>query len=189
MMCCSRPLGVLRSLVCLTLIGVAVTVLIGPVLTIGGVLLPFVVIGALAWGGYRLSRAVVLRLSGRRERLVVIEERLIPREQRPVPPPVQAPVVRPVMVMDALPVSGSRPASRLRSLARTAMHVVIEVACGAALGAALAVVVDWQTVTRVEHAALGAAIGAVVGFVVGGSRVDSARDQADERGKTASRAA
>jgi hypothetical protein len=177
MICCSRPFGVVRSLVCLALLGVAVIVLTGPVLAVAGVLLPFAVIGALSWGGYRFGRSLLNRVRGRHEQLVIVDT-------RPQPRPSPA-VVRPVM--DALPVV--RPPSRLRRLTRSAMYVLVEVGCGTALGAAMAVIVDWQTAARIEHAALGAAIGAVVGFVVGGSRPPSAREEADSNGKIASRAA
>jgi hypothetical protein len=177
MICCSRPLGVLRSLVCLALIGVAVVVLIGPALAVVGVLLPFAVIGALAWGGYRFGRTMLCRVRGRRQRLVFVDV-------SPAPRPAPA-VTRPVM--DALPAPQSP--SRLGRLARSATQILVEVGCGAALGAALAVVVDWQTVARVEHAALGAAIGAVVGFVVGGSRSQPALETPEANGKAATRAA
>ena len=177
MSCCSQPFGMVRTLVCLALLGVAVIVLIGPALAVAGVLLPFAVIGALSWGGYRFGQSLLNRARVRKERLIIVDA-------RPEPRPSPA-VVRPVM--NALPVV--RPPSRLRRLTRSASYVLVEVGCGTAHGAAMAVIVDWQTSARIEHAALGAAIGAVVGFVVGGSRPHSAREDADGNDKIASRAA
>src|SRR4051794_39869829 len=69
----SRPLDVLRSLVYLALLGFAVTVLVGPAVAVAGALLPFALIGALAWGGYRFSRAALRRIWGERPGLVVQE--------------------------------------------------------------------------------------------------------------------
>ncbi len=166
----TRPIDVLRSVVCLSLLGVAVLVLIGPVLAIAGVLLPFVLIGGLAWGAYRFSRRLVRRLRGGRARVEAKEVVLSPRP---------APVI-------FHPAREERPAprrpSRFRSMVRTAMHVGVEVGCGAALGAALSVLVNWQVGTGIEHPALGAAIGAIVGFVVGGTRlrIEADRSQDDE---------
>jgi hypothetical protein len=177
MTCCSQPFGVVRSIVCLALLGIAVIVLTGPVLAVAGVLLPFAVIGALSWGGYRFGRTLLNRVRGRHEQLIVVKARPEPRPQPAV--------IRPVM--DALP--EVRPPSRLRRLTRSATYVLVEVGCGTALGAAMAVIVDWQSSANIEHAALGAAIGAVVGFVVGGSRPLPAREDTDGKDKIASRAA
>jgi hypothetical protein len=174
MFSCSSPLGLLRSLVYLSLLGFAVTVLIGPALAVAGTLLPFALVGALVYGGYRFGRAAVARVRGGRPRPIIDE------------PPAPAPVVfRPTPVEPAAP----RRPSRLRYLARSAMYVGLEMGCGAALGAALCVVVDWQGGTGVAHPALGAAIGAVVGFVVGGSRPQGAVERAEEDVETPCQAA
>ncbi|MFO0846849.1 MAG: hypothetical protein U0797_31535 [Gemmataceae bacterium] len=179
MICCSGPLGLLRSLVCLSLLGFAVTVLIGPAVAVAGTLLPFALIGGLVWGGYRGSRVLVRRLrTGRRVRLVIDE------------PPPAAPEPAPVAFS---PPVEERPAprapGRMRSLLRAAMHVAVEVGCGAAVGAALGVLVDWQNGAGPEHVLLGAAIGAVVGFVVGGSRPGDAAEKVEEESGAASQAA
>ena len=164
----TRPLDVLRSVVCLSLLGVAVLVLIGPVLAVAGVLLPFVLIGGLAWGAYHFSRRLVRRLRGDRARFAVKEVAASPR---PIPALFH-------------PASEERPASRRRgrfgSMMRTAMHIGVEVGCGAALGAALSILANWQIGTGIEHPALGAAIGAIVGFVVGGTRLRSEADRAQD---------
>jgi hypothetical protein len=178
MLCCSRPLGVLRSVICLALLGFAVTVLIGPVLAVVGFLLPFALIGALAWVCYRFGRGLIQRVVRRRRaRLVLVDA---------PPAHVEEPVVLQTVAEDKVV---PRPPSRLRSLARSSLHVAVEVCCGAALGAALAVVADWQTGAGIEHVALGAAIGAVVGFVVGGSRSQPAIEGGIESAKANSQAA
>jgi hypothetical protein len=178
MLCCSRPLGVLRSLFCLALLGLGVTVLIGPALAVLGVLLPFALIGALAWVCYRLGRALVRRVFRRRARRLVLVD--VPPASEPEP------VIFHAVAQDRPVV---RPPSRLRSLVRTGTHVVIEVACGAALGASLAVLADWQNSAGIEHVALGAAIGAVVGFVVGESRSSTPTEGTDTNRSAVSSAA
>jgi hypothetical protein len=177
MLCCSRPLGALRSLVCLALLGFAVTVLIGPVLAVVGVLLPFALIGALAWVCYRFGRALVQRVFRRPARLVLIDA---------PPSPAPQPVVLQTVEEDLPAV---RPPPRFRSLVRSSLHVFVEIGCGAALGAALAGVVYWQNGAGIEFVALGAAIGAVVGFVVGGSRSEPAIEGIHESAKASSQAA
>jgi hypothetical protein len=177
MFCCSRRLGVLRSLMGLALMGFAVTVLIGPVLAVLGVLLPFAMIGALAWVGFRVGRVLVRRIRGRRTRLVLVDS--------PPAPSVDHVDFRPAV--GELPIV--RPPSRLRALTRSTLQVAVEVGCGAILGAALAVLMDWQSGSGIEHPTLGAIIGAVVGFVVGGSRSQPDAEGASSQGKTASEAA
>jgi hypothetical protein len=190
MFCCNRSFGVLRSLVCLALLGVAVIVLIGPVLAILGVLLPFAIIGALAWAGYRLFQVVFRRERSRQRALVLLKD---DPPARPTPPSVVLAPAPVVAVAEKRPVP-HRP-SRLRSLARSAFHVAVEVGCGAAVGGALAVVA-WQSGAAMQsgaaieqQVALGAAIGAVVGFVVGGSRPAQAGEEAGDPAKSASQAA
>jgi hypothetical protein len=159
MSCCSRSSSLLGSFVKLSLLGLAVLVLIGPALAVGGVLLPFALIGVLAWGVYRGGAALRRGFRGRRSRLAVVEA--------PAP----------------------QPPSRLASFTRRAAYLFFEVGCGAALGAGLAVLADWQTSASVEHVLTGAGIGAVVAFVVGGTRAERARDEAEEGPAPASQAA
>jgi hypothetical protein len=173
----SRPLAVLRSLAYLVLLGLAVTVLVGPAVAVAGALLPFALIGALAWGGYRSSRAALRRLRGERQGPVVHEGEAAPGVA-PAPLP-RAVAERPIR----------RARGRSGSLARTGWYVVVEVCCGAALGAALCVLANWQAGPGAGHPALGAAIGAVVGFVVGGSRPGAAPGHAEEGEAASSRAA
>ena len=177
MFCSSRPLGLLRSLVCLALLGLAVIVLIGPALAVTGALLPFALIGGLAWGAYRLTRRLARRLRGDRGRFDV-------KEAEASLDPIPA-LFRPSTEEQPAP----RRSTRFGSMVRTAMRIGVEVGCGAALGAALSVLVDWQTGSGIEHPALGAAIGAVVGFVVGGTRLRSAADRSPENEGASSQAA
>ena len=163
-----RPLDLLRSVVCLSLLGVAVIVLIGPALAIAGVLLPFVLIGGLAWGAYRFTLELVRRMRGDESRFEVKE---VAASCMSVPPRF-----RPLTEARTT----SRQQGRFRSMMRTAIQVGIEVGCGAAIGAALCILVDWQTGTSIEHPALGATIGAVVGFVVGGTRPRNAAENSHD---------
>jgi hypothetical protein len=170
-------MGALRTLLCLALLGFAVIVLVGPVLAILGVLLPFAIVGALAWVGFRFGRALTRRWRGQRARLVMVDVRPTP-EHRPI-----------VVSTVEEPRAAARSASRIGRMGATTMHVAAEMTCGAALGAALAILVDWQSGAGVEHAALGALIGSVVGFVVGGSRSRPALEDLDGDSRAATRAA
>jgi hypothetical protein len=172
MHCQTHPLGLLRSFAYLSLLGLAVVVLIGPVLAIAGVLLPFAVIGALAWGAYRLVRALGWRLWRRQRRHVMLQKEPLP-----------------ALVVEELPAEPASRPSRLRRATRTALNVLVEVTSGAALGFGLAVLAGWQAGILFEYAPLGAAIGAVVGFVVGGSRPFSAQEPVEEAPRAAPRAA
>jgi hypothetical protein len=177
MFCCSRPLGLLRTLVCLSLIGLAVTVLIGPVLAVLGVLLPFALIGGLAWGGYHAGCMLLRRLRG---------------DRRPVVFKDEAPASTPLPMIDSRVAQGPAPVHpmrRLGALARTGLHLFVEVGCGAALGAGLAVLADWQSSASIERVLLGAGIGAIVAFVVGGSPPRRVPDGTEESLKAASQAA
>jgi hypothetical protein len=155
----------LRSFVLLSLLGVAVLVLIGPVLAIAGVLLPFALIGLLAWGAYHGVRALRNRIRagrglpgfGRRD-------------------------ARRVVALQGAPRPGPWGAATARALA-----ICGEVTCGAAVGCGLALLAAWQQEVGFELAALGAVIGAVVGFVVGGSR--PALPRREQAGKDAPRLA
>jgi hypothetical protein len=172
----TRPLHLLRSVVCLILLGVAVTFLFRPALIVAGVLLPFALVGALTWGAYRLCRGIVRRARRGRSRIGAVEEvaTVVPPPTRPSsqePPALAAcEVIEERREPVDLPARIEEPPAprRLRSMARTAFHVGVEVGCGAALGAALSVLADWQFGTGIEFPAMGVAIGAVVGFVVGG---------------------
>ena len=169
----ARPLHILRSLVFLSLIGFAVLVLIGPVVAIAGAVVPFALIGGLAWGGYRVTGRMVRRLRGDRSRLVVKAVDEVPVLYRPV--------------VEERP--ARRRPSRIGSFAKTCVRIGVEMGCGAALGAVLGVLFDWQSGTGFEHAALGTAIGAVVGFVVGGYQPQSESERAKEQAGITSHAA
>jgi hypothetical protein len=150
-----RPLSLFRSLVLFSLLGLAVLVLIGPVLAIVGVLLPFALIGLLAWGGYRLLARLRRRIWARKgEREIVRVAELNPE------PPLE---------VVALETPAPAPAPRPRAW-RTVGYVLAEMVCGAAVGASLAVLAAWQQDSSFEFVPIGAGIGAVVGFVVGGAR-------------------
>jgi hypothetical protein len=172
MYCRTHPLGLLRSLASLSLLGLAVVVLIGPVLAIVGVLLPFAIIGALAWGVHRVVRNVTWRV-WRRQRVHVLQQK----------EPMDA------LVVEEVPAEPAPRPSQLRSAMRSAVHVLVEVVSGTALGLGLAMLAGWQMGMPFEYAPLGAAIGAVVGFVVGGSRPQGAQEAVEDGPRAAVRAA
>jgi hypothetical protein len=139
--------------IALGLVGVAV----GLVAAVVAVVLPFVVIGGIAYAPYLLAR----RVFGPRRRTVALKVAPVP-PVRPArfEPPAERPAPEP-------------PAPRRRGVvART----VAEVLCGALVGGVLGTVavvgamIDWQVSNVLDTAAIGAGIGAMVGFVVGGPR-------------------
>src|SRR4051794_6575463 len=143
-MCCvSGTFAFLRSFVWLSLLGLAVLVLIGPVLAVVGTLLPFALVGLLAWGGYRGVKGLAARLRAG-QRL----PRLVGRDEKPI--------------LAALPAP-----QQSRGRFSQALWVVAEVCCGALVGGGLAALAGWQQGMGFDLVALGTGIGAVVGFLVG----------------------
>jgi hypothetical protein len=148
-MCCK----LVGKVVQFSLLGFLAIVLVGPVLGILGTLLPFALIGALVWGGYRGLRRLV---APRR-----------PERERP-PLPVREVRVEPV----ALPVVKER---RGPSRFRQAGRVMLEMVCGALVGGLVCGAVSWQQPWFSETLAAGLLAGAAVGYIVGGSRPEPAR--------------
>src|SRR5262245_49069327 len=112
-MCCSHPLGMLRSLVFLALLGVGILVLAGPVLGILGIVLPFAIIGGMAWVAYRGVRSV-----RRRWRPGVRPEQFVRHHNE-----AQKPRIMPV----ALPIVQPRRRRPMSGAMRTALYVMLEV--------------------------------------------------------------
>src|SRR6516225_8867426 len=92
MFCGHNPLGFMRSLVVMALLGFAVIVLIGPALGVVGTLLPFAIIGGLSWAGYRFGRRTLAWLRGERR------FQAIDREPRAARLPQTKPAIRPIVV-------------------------------------------------------------------------------------------
>ena len=172
----TRPLHLLRSVVCLSLLGTAVIALIGPALAVAGTLLPFALVGGLTWGAYRLCLTLVRRIRERRARFEAVEVVAAPD---PIPVVLRVPVERPA----------SRRPSRFGPMLRASVYVGVEDGCGAVLGAALSILADWQLGTGIEFPAFGLFIGAVVGFVVGGMRPTSAAEGSQDEESSSAQAA
>jgi hypothetical protein len=142
---------------------------LGVALSIVAAMLPFVLIGALAYGPYLLVRHLFGHQPLRPARL---EARKMPVPPQRVHPFVVEPAVRrPIPVVPAV-----APLPARRRQTGVVARVLGEVFCGALVGGilgavtVLAPVSDWQVHNLVSYTALGASIGAVVGFVVGGPR-------------------
>jgi hypothetical protein len=164
--------GVFGKAVHLAMLGVGILVLgpialglgaavLGVVVAIVAAVLPFVAIGAIAYGPFVLVRRA---LGYPRPRTVLGMHRVIPEVRRVQPAPVEMAFDRP---------EPTPPARRRRSVVA---RMAGEVLCGGLVGSVLGAVAvigtkgDWQTAALLDYSALGAGIGAVVGFVVGGPR-------------------
>jgi hypothetical protein len=195
-----------RRVVWFTVLGVLTVVLIGPILSVVGTILPFALIGGgvwLAWwGGVRLANR--LRWTTVREQLA--QKQVLPAVGRGVRRVVDAgirqckdlgPVVcerawaagkgAGVMLQkgihhcrEAAPNLRARSGQMREKLARAgqaAARILVEVSCGAVVGALLA----WFTIgTTEEVVALGALIGGALGFVVGGPKRQPVRELVTE---------
>jgi hypothetical protein len=174
--------GVIGKMAHLALLGVGILILGPIVLSIGLALvaiflglfsafLPFIVIGALAYGPYVLVRRT---LGYPRTRLALRVRPFsppavpIPPQVRRFPPKLPVPPAPPIMQARREPAP-----KRWRSIAA---RVAAEVFCGGLVGGILASVAligisqDWTAPLLIERVAMGAGIGAIVGFVVGGPR-------------------
>lgn len=182
-MCPMHPFGVFRTLASLAILGVGVLVLAGPVLAIGGFLLPFAVVGGLAYGGYRLLRRVTganrvafrhkAEWAAREAQLRAVAAAQHAHEQARN---LAARVAR-SEVPARVATAARAKAGHVRSAVGTAFRVLSEVACGAAVGTGLGLIAGSQTGAFGYHAAFGAAVGAVTGFVVGGPRTTIVREE------------
>jgi hypothetical protein len=167
----AHPGGVFGKVAHLALVGVGI-LFVGPialglaaaalavVVAIVGLVLPFVVIGGLAYAPYLLVR----HLFGKPKQPTAEVRRVLPEIRPSRPATVGIPVERP---------APPRPERRVRS---TVARVAAEVFCGALVGGVLGAIAligasnDWRTGALLDYSALGAGVGAVVGFVVGGPR-------------------
>jgi hypothetical protein len=164
--------GPLGRLLHLALLGVAILLLgpialglvavaLGVVLAVAAPVLPFVIVGGLAYGPYLLVR----RMLGHRGPVLTPQV----RKAFPEIPPLRP---RSAVALIERPVA-PRPERNMRVVVK---RVVGEVLSGALVGGLLGAVTVvgfsdvWQTSALISYCSLGAGIGAVVGFVVGGPR-------------------
>jgi hypothetical protein len=195
-----------RRVVWFSVLGLLTVVLIGPVLSVVGTLLPFALIGAAVWlvwwGSERLARR--FRLGSVRERLANAE--VLPAVGRGAKRAVGegirqckewGPVVcerawaagkgAGAMVRDGIQkCEKAAPQMRARMgrfsetmsrAGRSAVRILVEVGCGASVGALVA----WYALgTAEEIVALGALLGGALGFVVGGPKRQPAGELAAE---------
>jgi hypothetical protein len=184
-----------------TALGFLTVVLIGPVLSIVGTILPFALIGALvwfAWGGLR-RLAERFRPDAIREKLV--PNRVLPAVSRGARRVFQEGIrqckdLGPVVcervwqagsgagrmlrqgmqhcreVAPVLREQSRRMEGKVATWTRVAARMALEVTCGAVVGGLVA----WYAVGPTEESvAIGALIGAALGFVVGGPKHEPAR--------------
>jgi hypothetical protein len=156
----------------LALLGAGIVLVTGPVVALIGLLLPFAMVGGLAYGSYHLVQRIV---KGRthEEMKAKVEETaaqvrdnavLAAQRLRQAVARVDLPAVGPRVT-----VSIRRAGGRVRWLGGVIARTALEVGAGAAVGAALAALAAPQF-GWTDQVALGAGIGAVAGFVVGGPR-------------------
>ncbi len=162
--------SVARRIAHLTLLGAGVLFLgpvaLGLVATVVGLLaavvatvLPFVVIGGIAYAPYLLIR----RMVGDQRRPAVPA---VPEARPPMP---EARRVAPAPAAVSFERQAHLPAPRRRGVVA---RIAAEVFCGALVGGVLGVMAagGWQSAEWLNYVGLGAGVGAVVGFVVGGPR-------------------
>lgn len=154
------PLNLAASLIgkmsSLALLGIGV-LFVGPIaLGVVAVILPFVVIGAIAYLPYRLAR----RWLGNKRNA-----------------PLEAPKLRPLTLAVERPILAPAPAvppiERKPKPAGAVARMLGEVACGALVGGVLGMLAGYQSPELMNYASLGVGIGTVVGFVVGGPRTNA----------------
>jgi hypothetical protein len=152
---------VIRKVAIITLIGFLAVVLIGPVLTIAGVLLPFALVGLLVYVPYRL--------------FVVSKQGGLPAVQQAGQKAVRTAVAFPVWVVSK--VIGFI-AFVLRTIFRiigTIFGLVFAVGGGAAVGAILGTIGGLQYHDADARIPAGALIGAAVGLIIMLTRSRSSR--------------
>jgi hypothetical protein len=189
-----------------TALGFLTVVLIGPVLSILGTILPFALVGALvwlAWWGLRrlaerflpsvvrekLTPTLVLPAVGCGARRVFQEGVRHCKDYGPVvcervwqAGSGAGRMLRQGMqhcrqVGPALREQGRRIESKVATWTRAAARIVVEGTCGAAVGGLVA----WYVVGPTEESvAIGVLVGAALGFVLGGSKHEPARKLAEE---------
>jgi hypothetical protein len=189
-----------------TALGFLTVVLIGPVLSILGTILPFALLGALVWLAWSGARRLTERF-----RPSVVREKLVPnrvlsavshgarrvfqegvRQCKDFGPVVLERVwqagsgaermLRQGMQQcreagPALREQGRRMEGKVVAWTRAVARMVVEGTCGAVVGGLVA----WYAVDpTAESVAIGALVGAALGFVVGGTKQESARKLAAE---------
>lgn len=189
-----------------TALGFLTVVLIGPVLSIIGTILPFALVGALAWFSWWGVRRVAERFRFGTIREKLTAERVLPAVGRGARRVFQEGVRQckefgPVVcervwqagsgagrmlrqsvehcreVGPALREQGRRMEGKVTTWIRAAARIVMEVGCGAVVGGLVA----WYAVGPTEESvAIGALIGAALGFVVGGPKHEPTRELATE---------
>ena len=189
-----------------TALGFLTVVLIGPVLSILGTILPFALVGALVWLTWWGLRRLAERF-----RPSDVPEKLVPNLAMPAVGRGAGRVLQegvrqckdfgPVVcervwqagsgagrmlrqgmqhcqeIGPALREQGRRMEGKVATWTRAAARIVMEGTCGAVVGGLVA----WYAVGPTEESvAIGALVGAALGFVVGGTKQESARKLAAE---------
>jgi hypothetical protein len=194
-------LCVARRVFWFTALGFITVVLIGPVLSILGTMLPFALVGALVWLAWS-----GLRRFAERFRPSVVQEKFVPNRVLPAVGrdarrvfqegvrqykdfgPVVCEHIRQARsgagrilrqgmqhcreVGPALREQGRRMEGKVATWTRAAARIVMEGICGAVVGGLVA----WYAVGPTEESvAIGALVGATLGFVLGGPKHEPAR--------------
>lgn len=145
-------LYLLGRLAYFAVLGIVALVAAGPVIGVVGVLLPFALVGLLAYGGY------------------LGVNRLLGKKKPPVEVTPDAPAL--VEIVKEEVVETPPPAPRRKSwLGR----VIVEVIGGAVVAGAVAAAITWQSPAMAETVFAAIAAGAVVGYVVGDSRPEAVK--------------
>jgi hypothetical protein len=165
--------SLLRSLCWFTALGFLTLALIGPTMAVVGTLLPFALIGALVWTGWRMAKRLVGRLRGKvPQDLAALN--VLPQVGRGAQKVLQQGIQQcktlgPVVcqhVQDAgeKVVRGGRAVGyRLVERGRAIGHRLVEAFYGGLTGALLA----WAAVGAADETmGVGAAVGAVAGFLI-----------------------
>jgi hypothetical protein len=142
--------------------GLAAIVLIGPILAVIGVLLPFAIIGIVARGGYREFRRQFWPEARSRAQVPSASAGTPEKERDPRPQRLRQPEHPPQEAIRTSPPHRAPCAARFRAASR--MWFLVEVVCGAFVGGALAFLAAEGQPARDFYVVLGAVIGAAVGF-------------------------
>lgn len=162
-----------RRVIWFTVLGAAAIVLVGPVLTVAGTILPFALVGALIWLAWRGAARLVSSFSLADVRGKLAAETVLPAAGavgRRAGCAFRHGVQHCYAAAPVLREQARWMRSKLAAHVRTAVRMLVEIVCGAAVGA----VVAWYTMESVEGAvAIGMLVGGALGFVVGGSKHSS----------------
>jgi hypothetical protein len=163
-------LNLLVRMSSLALLGLLAVVLVGPVVAVVGVLLPFAVIGLVVLGMHRGIRRLIHGRARAEKRRIPLDVKVQLKPQRP---PNPAP--EPALCAEPAPavLRWSRPRrllARLRNGVSSAGRTVFEVVCATAVGTLLGFLAGWQSGSLEEYTAVGAIAGAFFGVVVSGTK-------------------